>query len=93
MNYTGGELAVTLVPATGLQLTGNLGYVDPRYTKYPFTFASPTIKGTGLGLAICRQIVRHYGGHIWAASQLGAGSAFYVRLPGAGACLGQAVPA
>jgi signal transduction histidine kinase len=51
------------------------------------TIASPTIKGTGLGLAICRQIVRHYGGRIWAESQPGAGSAFYVRLPVAEACL------
>jgi signal transduction histidine kinase len=40
-----------------------------------------TSKGTGLGLAICRQIVRHYGGHIWAESQPGQGSIFSVRLP------------
>jgi len=57
------------------------------------TIASPTIKGTGLGLAICRQIVRHYGGRIWAESQLGAGSVFFVSLPGADACLEQAVSA
>ena len=40
------------------------------------------VKGTGLGLAICRQIVRHYGGRIWAASEPGQGSVFTVRLPG-----------
>jgi PAS domain S-box-containing protein len=40
-----------------------------------------TTKGTGLGLAICRQIVRHYNGRIWAESELGKGSAFFVRLP------------
>ncbi|KHK03975.1 PocR ligand-binding domain-containing protein [Desulfovibrio sp. TomC] len=51
------------------------------------TIVSPAIKGTGLGLAICRQIVRHYGGNIWAESQPGAGSSFYVRLPVAEACL------
>ncbi|MHC1789581.1 PocR ligand-binding domain-containing protein [Solidesulfovibrio sp.] len=51
------------------------------------TIASPTIKGTGLGLAICRQIVRHYGGRIWAESQPGCGSAFYVHLPSAEICL------
>lgn len=41
-----------------------------------------TTKGTGLGLAICRQIVQHYGGRIWAESQPGQGSVFYVLLPG-----------
>jgi signal transduction histidine kinase len=51
------------------------------------TIVSPTIKGTGLGLAICRQIVRHYGGRIWAESRLGEGSAFHVRLPMAEQCL------
>ncbi len=51
------------------------------------TIVSPTIKGTGLGLAICRQIVRHYGGRIWAESRLGEGSAFHVRLPMAAQCL------
>jgi PAS domain S-box-containing protein len=42
---------------------------------------SDAAKGTGLGLAICGQIVRHYGGRIWATSRLGQGSAFHVRLP------------
>ncbi len=38
-------------------------------------------KGTGLGLAICRQIVEHYGGAIWAESEIGAGSTFVFELP------------
>ncbi|MCA1944679.1 MAG: HAMP domain-containing histidine kinase [Desulfovibrio sp.] len=37
--------------------------------------------GTGLGLAICRQIIEHYGGHIWAESQPGQGSTFRFQLP------------
>ena len=37
--------------------------------------------GTGLGLAICREIVTHYGGSIWAESELNKGSTFFIKLP------------
>ncbi len=40
-----------------------------------------SIRGTGLGLSIARDIVASHGGRIWAESQPGKGSTFYVTLP------------
>jgi two-component system sensor histidine kinase VicK len=38
-------------------------------------------KGTGLGLPICKEIVSHYGGSIWAESELGKGTVLIFNLP------------
>ncbi len=39
------------------------------------------IKGTGLGLATVKQIILAHGGQVWATSQEGRGSTFYISLP------------
>ena len=51
----------------------------------PFTQADASTTrrfgGTGLGLAICRQLAEMMGGRIWAESEEGHGSRFYLELP------------
>jgi signal transduction histidine kinase len=37
--------------------------------------------GSGLGLAIVRRLVLAMGGRVWADSQAGSGSRFFVELP------------
>lgn len=37
--------------------------------------------GTGIGLSLCRELAKHMGGRVWAESELGQGSTFYLQLP------------
>jgi signal transduction histidine kinase len=53
------------------------------FGKFQRLSARPTggESSTGLGLSIAEQLVRRHGGRIWAESEIGLGSTFYVELP------------
>ncbi|HEV2238476.1 MAG TPA: ATP-binding protein [Ktedonobacterales bacterium] len=72
------EIAVrdsgTGIPADHLdRIFDRFHRVDTRLTR--------EVDGLGLGLAICERIVALHAGAIWAESQPGKGSTFYVLLP------------
>lgn len=57
-----------------------LGHLFEPYYRVLST-DTEAIPGTGLGLYISREIIERLGGQIWAESEPGRGSAFFIRLP------------
>jgi len=51
--------------------------LDQNFTK----IGTHNEKGTGLGLSICKDLITLNNGRIWAESELGIGSIFYIELP------------
>jgi two-component system sensor histidine kinase VicK len=59
------------IPATSLPLIFNRFY----------RVRSEKATGTGLGLYICKQIIEAHRGKIWAESNPGQGTTFFIELP------------
>ncbi|WP_159518112.1 PAS domain-containing sensor histidine kinase [Sunxiuqinia indica] len=45
------------------------------------TFGTDNEKGSGLGLIVCKEFIERHDGKIWAKSEKGEGSSFFVELP------------
>lgn len=58
----------------------DIGHLFQKFYRVDSS-ATRTIGGTGLGLFICRKIIELYNGQIWADSEIGQGSTFYINLP------------
>jgi two-component system sensor histidine kinase GlrK len=58
----------------------NLHAIFEKFHQPPVK-TSEWMKGTGLGLAIVKNIIVAHGGEVWAESELGQGSTFFVLLP------------
>jgi signal transduction histidine kinase len=57
--------------------------LDRIFNKFERAAPSADYGGLGLGLYVVREVVRAFGGRVEVQSQLGHGSTFTVRLPGA----------
>ena len=73
-----GETATVWVRDNGMGIPeGSLKGVFAPFRRLPQAKGRP---GSGIGLATCKKIAEQHRGRIWAESELGCGSTFYVSL-------------
>ncbi|AKD54692.1 GAF domain-containing sensor histidine kinase [Spirosoma radiotolerans] len=56
-------------------------YLDRIFQVFQRLHGRNEYAGTGIGLAICEKVAANHEGILWASSQLGLGSTFFVYLP------------
>ncbi len=57
----------------------HLERIFQRFYRVPETRMA--VRGSGLGLYICRKIITAHQGEIWAKSEIGKGTTFYITIP------------
>lgn len=58
----------------------DIGHLFQKFYRVDST-ATRTIGGSGLGLFIAKKIIEMYNGRIWAESEVGQGTTFFINLP------------
>ncbi len=56
-------------------------YLDAIFEAFRRLHSESAYPGTGVGLATCKRAVERHGGRMWAESQPGKGSTFFLSLP------------
>jgi signal transduction histidine kinase len=76
-----GDLLIYRVADTGIGIAKDK--IDTLFDEFRQGDATVTSEfgGTGLGLSITRKFVELHGGRIWAESELGRGSTFFIAIP------------
>ncbi|MEW5867709.1 MAG: response regulator [Chloroflexota bacterium] len=80
----GGMAAPGEEPVIHIQIKDNGPGIPPEFISNifdPFFTTKQPGQGTGLGLSICHGIISEHGGHIWAESEPGRGTTFFIELP------------
>lgn len=79
--YKEGNSDIIIVEDTGIGIPKeSIPLIFERFYRVDKS-RSRNIGGTGLGLSIVKHIIEAHKGKVWAESQYGVGSKFYIKLP------------